>query len=160
MATPLTKVYEAFLAKITSDEWFNSGSDEDVQHDWRMILEAALFRFKFPRVSLEIETIEETDEDDDTIITIIEQFVEDLGRAEIQLLSWYMKHEWVKRCIADWYEIKSLYTDKDFSQANHLSAMVKYDNQLVIDCAKAEGIYDRSRDGRPYDYGRLAGKRG
>ena len=41
------------------------------------------------------------------------------------MLALYMKHEWIKRCIASWENIRQLYTSKDFSQANHLDKLNK-----------------------------------
>ena len=71
-----------------------------------------------------------------------------------------MKHEWVKRCIASWENIRQLYADKDFSQANHLDKLNKLQEAVADEVHKAEGIYDRSRDKRPADlFKKLAGKK-
>ena len=40
-------------------------------------------------------------------------FKEELSQDEIQLLALYMKHEWVKRCVASWENIRQLYADAD-----------------------------------------------
>lgn len=71
-----------------------------VERDWRQLLDIAIFRFKYPRVSLEYE---------DTLDG--PYFVEDLNEDEIQLLALMMKHEWVKRCVASWENIRQLYAD-------------------------------------------------
>ena len=52
--TPLKKVYDAFLGRMTDDEWELWTSNE-VNEDWRIILDAAIPWFKFPKKSLEIE---------------------------------------------------------------------------------------------------------
>ena len=71
-----------------------------------------------------------------------------------------MKHEWVKRCIASWENIRQLYADKDFSQANHLDKLNKLEAAIETEVHKAEGIYDRSRSKRPADlFKKLAGKK-
>ena len=71
-----------------------------------------------------------------------------------------MKHEWVKRCIASWENIRQLYADKDFSQANHLDKLNKLEAAVAEEIHHAIGIYDRSRDKRPADlFKRLAGKK-
>ena len=116
------------------------------QHDWCEFLKMAIFRFRFPRKSLEYD---------------IDQmaFNEELDDAEIQMLAIYMKHEWVKRCVASWEEIKMLYSNKDFSQANHLDKLIKLSDQLELECAKSAATYYRSINGRPYDYTKLAGKK-
>ncbi len=153
MATPFLSVYNAFLARITADEWTLEEELAIVERDWQELLSMAIFRFKYPRVSLEVE--ESVDEDD----VKTKQFVEDLTNDEIQLLALYMKHEWVKRCIASWENIRQLYADKDFSQANHLDKLNKLEAAIALEVHKAEGIYDRSRSKRPADlFKRLAGK--
>ena len=52
MATPFLRVYEAFLARITADEWTLEEELAVVERDWQQLLEMAIFRFKYPRVSL------------------------------------------------------------------------------------------------------------
>lgn len=155
MATPFLKVYDAFLARITADEWTLEEELAIVERDWQQLLRMSIFRFKYPRVSLEVEEVETDNPDFHSY-----QFVEDLDNDEIQLLALYMKHEWVKRCIASWQNIRQLYADKDFSQANHLDKLNKLEAAINLETQKAEGIYDRSRNKRPADlFKRLAGKK-
>ena len=92
MATPFLKVYDAFLARITADEWTLEEELAIVERDWRELLKMAIFRFKYPRTDLTIENDNE--------------FIGDLSNDEIQLLALYMKHEWVKRCIPSWENIR------------------------------------------------------
>lgn len=154
MATPFFKVYEAFLARITADEWTLEEELAIVERDWQALLQMAIFRFKYPRVSLETEEI--TDENNTTIT----QFKEDLTNDEIQLLALFMKHEWVKRCIASWENIRQLYADKDFSQANHLDKLNKLEAAVAEEIWHAIGIYDRAREKRPASiFKKLAGKK-
>ena len=162
MATPFLKVYDAFLARITADEWTLEEELAIVERDWQELLKMAIFRFKYPRVSLEVEEIqngeEEFNDNSETLKTY--QFVEDLTNDEIQLLALYMKHEWVKRCIASWENIRQLYSSKDFSQANHLDKLNKLEAAIEVEVHKAEGIYDRSREKRPANlFRKLAGKK-
>ena len=157
MATSFLKVYDAFLARITADEWTLEEELAIVERDWRELLKMSIFRFKYPRVSLETETVVETLNNDQLDL---EQFKEDLTNDEIQMLALYMKHEWVKRCIASWENIRQLYADKDFSQANHLDRLNKLETAINLEIHKAEGIYDRSREKRPADlFKKLAGKK-
>ena len=159
MATPFLKVYDAFLARITADEWTLEEELAIVERDWQELLRMAIFRFKYPRVSLEVEEIQ-NGEDDNSEALKTYQFVEDLTNDEIQLLALYMKHEWVKRCIASWENIRQLYSSKDFSQANHLDKLNKLEAAIEVEVHKAEGIYDRSREKRPADlFKKLAGKK-
>ena len=146
MGTPFQAIYDSFLARISSDEWVLPDEMYIAQHDWFEFLKMAIFRFRFPRKSLEYD---------------IDQmaFNEELDDAEIQMLAIYMKHEWVKRCVAPWEEIKMLYSNKDFSQANHLDKLIKLSEQLELECVKSSATYYRSIKGRPYDYTKLAGKK-
>ena len=139
--TPFSKIYEAFLSRILEDEW-QQWMIEEAEQDWRQILENAISWFKFPRVSLERD---ETG------------FLEELGAAEIQVLADFMKVEWLNRCIMTWENVKPLYEERDFSQANLLD---KLNNTLETERKKAqqrESIYYRSRNGKPFDFSRLAG---
>ncbi len=142
--TPFGKVYDAFLARILEDEW-DSWLIEEAEQDWRLIMEAAIVWFKFPRVSLERNE---------------EGFVENLGAEEIQIIATFMKCEWVNRCILTWENIKPLYNERDFSQANLLD---KLQNTLDKERARAEqleSIYYRSRKGKPFNFASLATKIG
>lgn len=155
MATPFSKVYDAFLARITADEWTLEEELAIVERDWQEFLSMGIFRFKYPRVDLSVEEVETHDQ------TSTLQFTEDLTNDEIQLLALYMKHEWIKRCIASWENIRQLYTnDKDFSAANHLDKLIKLQSAVELEVHKAEGIYDRSRSKRPSTlFKKLAGKK-
>lgn len=160
MATSFLKVYEAFLARITADEWTLEEELAIVERDWQELLKMAIFRFKYPRVSLEVEEITDADDSSDTESIGAYQFVNELTNDEIQLLALYMKHEWIKRCIASWENIRQLYADKDFSQANHLAKLNDLQEAVDLEVHKAEGIYDRSRGKRPADlFKKLAGKK-
>jgi hypothetical protein len=160
MATPFLKVYDAFLARITADEWTLEEELAIVERDWQELLNIAIFRFKYPRVSLEREEVEPELQEEDNHGLKMYQFIEDLSNDEIQLLALYMKHEWVKRCIASWENIRQLYADKDFSQANHLDKLNKLEAAIQIEVRRAEGIYDRSREKRPAElFKKLAGKK-
>lgn len=142
--TPVQLVYDAFLTKMLDDEWLNWASEEMVE-DWKTILMGALPWFKFPRVSLEIVT-----EDG------IDFFSEDLNNEEIQILASYMKCEWLNRTILTWENIKPLYEERDFSQANLLD---KFNQTLAAEkknAAKLESIYYRSINRRPFEYRNLA----
>lgn len=140
--TPYTKVYEAFLARILEDEWDKWLIDE-AEADWRQILDMAVPHFKFPRVSLE-----QTDDG----------FSGDLGVEEIQILANFMKVEWLNRCIMTWENVKPLYVERDFSQANLLDKLNAMIANERANAEKMESIYYRSRKGRPFDFSKLATK--
>ena len=135
-------VYDAFLAKMLDDEWANWYED-DILEDWKSLLMSAIPWFKFPRVSLEVS------EDKDA-------FVDDLNNEEVQILATYMKCEWLNRTILTWENIKPLYEERDFSQANLLS---KFNDTLAAEkknAARLESIYYRSIKRKPFDYTQLA----
>lgn len=142
--TPYGKVYDAFLVRILEDEW-EDWLIEEAEQDWLLLLDAALPWFKFPRVSLERNE---------------NGFVEDLGTEEIQVIANFMKCEWLNRCVLTWENIKPLYNEKDFSQANLLD---KLQNKLEGERATAEQFeanYYRSIKGRPFKFSSLATKIG
>lgn len=136
-------VYDAFLARISSDEWVLPEEDDLAHADWEKLLEIAVFRFRFPRVSL--------------IYDDNGNFEGNVTSREVQVLATFMKHEWIKRCIASWEEIKMMYSTKDFSQANHLDKLIKLSDQVEVECSHAVGTYSRSIDNKPYDYTKWAG---
>ena len=134
--TSFEVVYTAFLSKILEDEWEN-WKEEDVNADMFTLLEAAVMRFKFPRVSLEYTS---------------EGFTDDLTNDEVQILACYMKCEWLNRTILTWENVKPLYEERDFSQANLLD---KFNAMLAAEQKHAEeleGIYYRSINKKPFKY--------
>ena len=139
--TPYFKVYEAFLARILEDEW-QDWLIEEAEADWRQILEAALPWFKFPRVSLEHDE---------------NGFVDDLSHQEIQIIATYMKCEWLNRCLLTWENVKPLYQERDFSQANLIDKLDEAIKQERANALAMESIYYRSRDGKPFNYSSMAG---
>lgn len=139
--TPYFKVYEAFLARILEDEW-QDWLIEEAEADWRQILEAALPWFKFPRVSLEHDE---------------NGFVDDLSQQEIQIIANYMKCEWLNRCLLTWENVKPLYQERDFSQANLIDKLDEAIKQERANALAMESIYYRSRDGKPFNYSSMAG---
>lgn len=139
--TSYQKIYDAFLAKILDDEW-GTWDEDSVSQDLKQILEGAIPWFKFPRFSLERSD---------------EGFIADLTNEEIQILASFMKCEWLNRTILTWENIKPLYEERDFSQANLLD---KFNQSLQNELTKArklESIYYRSINGRPRKYTKMAG---
>ena len=139
--TPFSKIYSAFLSRILEDEW-QQWMMEEAEQDWRQIMENAITWFKFPRISLE--------HDDDG-------FIEQLSQSEIQIIADFMKVEWLNRCIMTWENIKPLYEERDFSQANLLDKLESALESERRSARERESIYYRSRGGKPFDYSKLAG---
>ena len=141
--TSVYKVYEAFLSKMLEDEWLN-WTQEEVEADWRQLLLSALPNFKFPRVSLDFN------ESGD--------FVDDLNNEEIQILATLMKCEWLNREILTWENVKPLYVERDFSQANLIDKLKQLLEREEYKALKLERIYYRSIKGKPFKYSKLAGE--
>ena len=141
--TPYKIIYDAFLAKIEEDEWTDILNMEETEADWREILESAIPYFKFPRIKLDR---------DDT------GFLNDLDSEEIQILATLMKQEWLDRTIMTWENVKPMYAEQDFSQANLLDKFIKLLDQTVEKANSLQRIYYRSIKGEPFDHSKLAGR--
>lgn len=144
--TPLQDVYDAFLVKMLEDEWGNWTEEEAIM-DWYALLLSALPRFKFPRVDLTIVENEEKEK----------CFDGKLSNEEIQILATYMKCEWLNRSILTWENVKPLYEERDFSQANLLDKLNATLEAEKNNAKELESLYYRSRKGKPFDYSKLAG---
>lgn len=143
MGVPLEKVYDAFLTKMLEDEWLN-WTQEEIEQDFRSILASAIVYFKFPRHSLKI------DEDSNS-------FSDNLDDREIEILATYMKVEWLNRTILTWENVKPLYVERDFSQANlidKLKALLEGEEKKAY---RLQSIYYRSIEDKPFKYRTLAG---
>ena len=139
--TPFEDIYTAFLSRILEDEW-QQWMVEEAEQDWRQILENAITWFKFPRVSLERDNA---------------GFKERLTDAEIQVIADYMKCEWLNRCIMTWENVKPLYEERDFSQANLLDKLNQTKESEFKKAQWRESVYYRSVKGKPFDFSQLAG---
>lgn len=142
MGTPFEKVNAAFLSKVLEDE-YGQWTINEMECDMRHLMEAALPYFKFPRVSLERKG---------------DSFVEELSNEEIQIIATYMKCEWLNRCIMTWENVKTLYEERDFSQANLLKSLGEALDKERSNALRLESIYYRSIKGKPFQYRKLAGK--
>lgn len=141
--TSYQTVYDAFLAKILDDEW-GFWTEEEVEQDLRSLLEGAIPWFKFPRVSLDRGDF---------------GFENDLSNTEIQILATYMKCEWLNRTILTWENVKPLYEERDFSQANLLAKFQSMLEAEKYNAVKLERVYYRSYDNKPFDFTSLAGEK-
>lgn len=138
--TSYDKIYDVFLGKMLEDEW-NEWTEEELKEDLHSLMEAAIPWFKFPRVSLERNG---------------DSFVNDLSNEEIQIIATFMKCEWLNRTILTWENVKPLYDEKDFSQANLLDKFNKMLTQEKKNAKKLESLYYRSINGKPYKYSKWA----
>lgn len=154
--TSFETIYDAFLSKITADDWANEYEEvsgellptKEALEDLRQILENALPYFKFPRTSLARNE---------------EGFEKDLSPEEIAIISEYMKVEWLDRTIHTWENIKVMYDERDWSPANLLKQFIALKTSSEEKALKLERIYSRSITGedglrKPFDFSKLAGK--
>ena len=148
-------IYDAFLAKIQEDEWCNENlTQSEILSDWEALLEAALPWFKFPRVSLKRIASEEEN---------IGYFEEELNSQEIQIIATLMKLMWLRRTINSWENVKVMYDERDFSQANLLNNFIKLLDKTEEECYRLQKLYSRSIEDsngyrKPYNFSKLAGK--
>lgn len=151
MSTPYTRIYNKFLSKVNDDEWSNPDDLELYEEDWAEFLSTAMGMFKFPRFRLlTIET-----EDGPAII-------DDLTDEEVNILATLMKKEWLDRNIMTWDQIKTLYDERDFSQANMIRQLINAHDAVVKEDYRLQKIYSRSilgKDGikTPFDYRQFGG---
>lgn len=136
-------VYDAFLGKLLEDEWLN-WTEEEMERDWYSLYCAAIPNFKFPRVSLELKNNFFVDKN--------------VSNSEIQIIATYMKCEWLNRTILTWENVKPLYVERDFSQANLIDKLRSLLEREEKKALKLENLYYRSIDGAPFDYTRLVGE--
>lgn len=144
--TPLRKIYTAFLSKMSEDDWLD-WTEEEAQADWMTLLEAAISWFKFPKNSLIINEGENS-------------FEGDLDTREIQILSTYMKCEWLNRKILAYENIEPLYDERDYSPANFINRLSNLLERERKRAKELESIYYRVVNNTPFDYKRLAGDAG
>lgn len=135
-------VYDAFLGKMLDDEW-DGWNGEDMGEDLYSLLCAAVPYFKFPRTDL---TMGETG------------FTSSLSNEEVQILATYMKCEWLNRTILTWENVKPLYDERDFSQANLLKQFCAALEAEKKNAARLESKYYRSINSKPYPYTNFATK--
>jgi hypothetical protein len=55
-----------------------------------------------------------------------------------------------------WENVKPLYVERDFSQANLIDKLTKMLEQERKNALAMESVYYRSRDGKPFDFTRFA----
>lgn len=150
MGTPCKKVYDAFLARINQEEWDFVDDKEELEADMYQLLQMAINRFVFPNVSIAING---------------DNFEEEIGNDEIQVLAVYMKNEWLKRSMATWSLLEQQYHTKDFnflSQANHLDklkAAVELSNKECLNMLNLYHRKDKDEKNKPFKWSDLAGER-
>jgi hypothetical protein len=149
MATQYSVIYDAFLGKI-KDYDFGILEAEVVEYDMLKLLKSAIIYFKVPEFPFTMDDVEK-------------EFSIDFTNDEIQIIAILMKREWFRRIIANTDVLIQKFGEADFefkSQASHLNALNKAELQ-VVDKEVKEVLsgYSRIKNGKVFDYGKLAGKR-
>jgi hypothetical protein len=145
MTTPFEKVFDSFLSKIEDDLY--TSLSIDVEADLTKLLNSAIVQFDFPKVDI-------FDKDD-----TLQLFNVDLSIYEIEILSNFMKLEWIKRQMNSVSLLKQMLGDKDFrltSQANHLKVLIdlKTETEKEINSMVTKYSYTNNRQSL---YGGLSG---
>lgn len=153
MSTPYEKIFDSFLAKVNEDDWSNPEELDYHIEDWKGLLHSALALFKFPRFNLTCDDIAE------------EMPEADLTQEEIEIIANLMKQEWLDRTIHTWDQVKTMYDERDFSQANMLSQLIKAYNTVAnknyhLQKTYSRSIMDKNGNKSVFDYRIFGGKNG
>ena len=144
--TPYEKVFKAFLSKI-QDPLYAEIEVEVAEDDLISIMDSAILNFEYPKINLK-------DKNDE-----LQQFNEDLGFDEIQLLSHIMVLEWMRRELRNVDALRQFMTTKDFntfSQANHINSLIRAENMLSKTVSQLKIKYS-IRDGNTSKLNMLGG---
>lgn len=142
--TEYEKVFKPFLRRI-KDPIFGILTEELATDELISIMDAAILKFNYPKVDLK--------DKDDTL----QQFNQDLGFDEIQILASLMVVEWLEPIINDVSLLKQTKTSpeyKSFSQANHITAIEKLHENMKKENKKTLIDYSK-RDGNKSNLGKL-----
>lgn len=126
MATPYSKVYAAFLRRISDTDLLQL-SQEELSSVLKSFLKGAITQFSKCKQDLSLR--------DDNL----EQFDIDLTDREIEILGALMVVEWLRPTINASYLLKQTLSTKDFkiySQANHLDELIKLKKEAEEDAER------------------------
>ena len=147
MATKFTEVYDRFFDKITDDMYLEL-TELDTKKDCQSLLINAIPKFEFPKKPLTYELMKNDDEfsyEDDVSL-----FKEDLSLEEINILASLMLEEWLQRQITSIDNTRQKYYGSSFkltSQAAHLNALMKLQEQIQTSNKKQQRLYGRRETG-------------
>lgn len=141
--TEYSIIFKSFLAKVDDDQWACPEDFDSATKDWLSLLQSALVYFKFPRFD-----IYNRSEDG---------FVEDLTEQEIEVISTFMKVEWLERQVLGYENLRPQYDEADFSHANLVDKLNKLKESTFSKARDLESRYYRSIRGRSFKYSKLAG---
>lgn len=167
MATSFTKVYNAFLDKITDDLYIEL-TPEDTHRDVQHLLINGIPEFEFPRkvltdYTIATETIsadqlqsddfiigKECDDTEEVVLYIVERstFTADLTSEEINILALIMMCGWLQRQVTSIENTRMKYSGADFkmtSQANHLAKLLSLLSECQRQSFHMQRLYKRRK---------------
>ena len=150
--TPLHKIYNRFLAKITDDLYLEL-TREDTERDLEALFLSAISLFEFPRFPLFSYDLDYEYLDEFGMVESKGRYEIKLTEEEIDIITDCMLIEWVRRQIASVENTRMKYSGSDFkmtSQANHLSKLLSLLEESRRDSFHMQRLYKRrklSKDG-------------
>lgn len=157
--TPFSKVYDAFLSKITDDMYMEL-TEMDTYRMLNDLLEAAIFKFEFPRVDLtqyelpyifEESTymgLESCYQEVRAYLYTGGYFTVSLTQEEINILSTYMIVEWIGQQLASIENTRMKFSGSDFkftSQANHIHKLIQLKKEYEREGFHLQRLYKRRK---------------
>jgi len=146
MGTPYAVIYDAYFARV-KDDFYQSIDKIELEMELIKIMEAALPRFLYPKVDLDLRD------------NITQEFQEDLTNAEIQIIAILMNSIWAEKQISDIEVTRQVFRDHDFqltSQASHLRGLIALQVTLKQISREMMHNYTKVKDREP-DFSGLAG---
>lgn len=117
--TPYSTVFRVFLGKVT-DPAYSTLDIEVAEDDMMILLDEAILNFEYPKIDLKAK--------DD----VTQEFENDLGFDEIQILGHLMSHAWLRRQLRDVELLRQTMSPLEFqkySQANHINSLLKLEQE-------------------------------
>ena len=143
--TPLHKIYNRFLAKITDDLYLEL-TREDTERDLESLFLSAISLFEFPRFPLYSYDLDYEYLDDFGMVESKGRYEIKLTEEEIDIITDCMLIEWVRRQIASVENTRMKYSGSDFkftSQANHMSKLLNLKNDYEREGFHLQRLYKR-----------------
>lgn len=136
--TPYADIFRVFLGKVT-DPAYATLDIEVSEDDMMMLLDDAILNFEYPKVDLKAKS------------DVTQEFVNTLNFDEIQLLGHLMAHAWLRRQLRDVELLRQTMSPLEFqkySQANHISVLVKLEEQDWTYIERLKKRYSRRGDNK------------
>ena len=157
--TPFTRIYDAFLAKVT-DDMYMEFTELDTFRMLQELLISAIFKFEFPRVNLnDYETFSFMDESiykgEESNQEEVKAYLYNDGyfnalltQEEINILAAYMVVEWLGQQLASVENTRMKYSGSDFkftSQANHIAKLKVLKEHYTQEGFHLQRLYKRRK---------------